>query len=561
MDEYSLSMIDNIKHFIKQFTDSNDKIDINAYINYYRGLNVTPSFGVGNLAFVPFISFLGGNQTTQKGIYPVILFYRLKNTIILSYGKSVKNHPSIEWNLLNPQTIETYFEENKISGFRTKEKAYFNSYVYKVYRLDSLDFNDLVTDLNSLIDIYKSILIKNGEESIVDFKRPPRSKDIKREKFDLNNYTLSESTHNMNFSIERICKEISSTGLIYSETLIKRFTYSLLTKPFVILSGLAGSGKTQLALAFAKILSEDSDDQICFVPVGADWTNREPLLGYPNAITNNEYVLPESGVLQLILKASKNLHKPYFIILDEMNLSYVERYFADFLSAMEAKNMKIKLWDVDTQDVPRGISLPRNLFIIGTINVDETTYMFSPKVLDRASVIEFKVDEIDMDKFLTISPNVDVDLVQGNEASMAKNFVEKSNTKIEVNTEAIKSTLIDFFTKLKKVNAEFGYRTATEIARFIALATEDKGLTMDEAVDAAIVQKLLPKLHGSRKKLDGTLKALWSLCMKKECDVSLEQKYYSPDLEIQCLYKLSADKILRMYSTAIDNGFTSFAEA
>lgn len=63
-----------------------------------------------------------------------------------------------------------------------------------------------------------------------------------------------------------------------------------MTKPFVILSGLAGSGKTQLALAFARSMAENVDQQLCVVPVGADWTNREPLLGYPNALKQGEYV-------------------------------------------------------------------------------------------------------------------------------------------------------------------------------------------------------------------------------------------------------------------------------
>ena len=74
------------------------------------------------------------------------------------------------------------------------------------------------------------------------------------------------------------------------------------------------------------------------IPVGADWTNREPLLGYPNALNVGEYIRPESGALDLILNAQADSKNPYFLILDEMNMSHVERYFADFLSAMESVN-------------------------------------------------------------------------------------------------------------------------------------------------------------------------------------------------------------------------------
>lgn len=125
------------------------------------------------------------------------------------------------------------------------------------------------------------------------------------------------------------------------------------------------------------------------VPVGADWTNREPLLGYPNALSEGEYVMPENGALELLIQAGKeeNRNKPYFLILDEMNLSHVERYFADFLSVMESQEAiplhpDTEIWKKCR--VPAKISLPSNLFIIGTVNIDETTYMFSPKVLDRA---------------------------------------------------------------------------------------------------------------------------------------------------------------------------------
>lgn len=145
------------------------------------------------------------------------------------------------------------------------------------------------------------------------------------------------NTDDLSLSIENIVQSILSTGLIYSPTLIKRLAFSLMAKPFVILSGLAGSGKTQLTLAFAKCLSEKIKEQVCTVSIGADWTNREPLLGYPNALNKDEYVLLESGVLQLLIRANEDSSKPYFLILDEMNLSVVERYFADFLSAMESR--------------------------------------------------------------------------------------------------------------------------------------------------------------------------------------------------------------------------------
>jgi 5-methylcytosine-specific restriction protein B len=114
---------------------------------------------------------------------------------------------------------------------------------------------------------------------------------------------------------------------------------------------------------------------------------------------------------------------------------------------------------------------------------------------------------------------------------------------------------------LKSVNAEFGYRSASEIYKYIDVARANDDyegdLKMDDnsILDSAIVQKLLPKLHGSRKKLSPTLKALWDLC---GAESNLDGEHPDPE---KTLYPLTADKILRMYRSAVDNGFTSFSEA
>ena len=372
------------------------------------------------------------------------------------------------------------------------------------------------------------------------------------------------------FSINSIIEYINKTGLLYSPSLIKRFAFSLMAKRFLILSGLAGSGKTQLALAFAKALVQDKEKQMCAVSVGADWTNREPLLGYPNALKAGEYIKPENGVLDLLIEANKpeNASKPFFLILDEMNMSYVERYFADFLSAMESHE-PVALWkDCNNESdscgnyVPEKIGLPDNLFIIGTINVDETTYMFSPKVLDRANVIEFKISIDEMTEFLDGIRQVDCSSICSKAAGMGADFVKLANSKEFGGEQVATDTLKAFFTELKNVNAEFGYRSATEIFRFISQARKNddtaEKMSETEILDAAILQKLLPKLHGSRKKLEPALKRLWKLCFEPSVKDTMQITRENID---KAVYKESADKIYRMYESANANGFTSFAEA
>lgn len=329
---------------------------------------------------------------------------------------------------------------------------------------------------------------------------------------------------------------------------------------------MSGSGKTKLAQSFIQWICEN-EEQYKIVPVGADWINREPLLGYPNGLKDTEYVTPDNGVLQLMLDAAKeeNQEKPYFLVLDEMNLSHVERYFADFLSIMESDD-SIKLYtgserkSTNEQLIPQTISWPKNLFIIGTVNIDETTYMFSPKVLDRANVIEFRLDEADLDKFLSNPMKVDLSQLVGQGVSMASSFLSLAqDTETIANTE-LNITLINFFKELKAIGAEFGYRSAFEIHLLFAQFSKiDKDLATDEKVDFAVMQKLLPKLHGSRSKIVKSLEALMKLCLVDSKDFNISKLEGITEENIK--YKVSFDKLKRMYFNALNNGFTSYAEA
>ena len=543
-------------------------VAINKLPKFYNGLNVEASVGIGRATSIPWISFTGYNQKTSNGIYPVILFYRENKILIVAFGISATNKPAELWSLPGLKTLDQFFTEQNIPQTKI-EKKYNASFIHSVFPVNiannkvnesALNIDNVIDSLSKVCNIYKNHF--EGKNT-ADIKGNPSSVEDSL-------YTQEKIEEKQTFKIVNIINHINETGLLYSPSLIKRFAFSLMAKRFLILSGLAGSGKTQLALAFAKALVEDKEKQMCVVSVGADWTNREPLLGYPNALRPGEYIKPENGVLDLLIEANKpqNASKPFFLILDEMNMSYVERYFADFLSAMESHEA-IALWKECNNEnesceceVPERIGLPDNLFIIGTINVDETTYMFSPKVLDRANVIEFKISIDEMDKFLDGIGKIDCSSVSSKAAEMGADFVRLANCKEFENEQATTDTLKAFFTELKSVNAEFGYRSATEIFRFISQAHKNddtaEKMSKEEVLDAAILQKLLPKLHGSRKKLEPALKGLWKLCF----DPSIKDTMQISRENIEkAIYKESADKIFRMYESAYANGFTSFAEA
>ncbi len=338
---------------------------------------------------------------------------------------------------------------------------------------------------------------------------------------------------------------------------------ALLTKRFCILTGLAGSGKTKLAEAFATWLCE-SPAQYRIVAVGADWTSNENLLGFADALKLGQYRAPVNGALELLLRAHADEEKPYFLILDEMNLSHVERYFSDFLSAMESGNAPLSLHggpagmaldETGATVVPPKLSLPTNLFIIGTVNVDETTYMFSPKVLDRANVIEFRAGADQMATFLDDPAGINLQELETQGVPFATWFVRRALDDADIAALAdsagaelapkLKADLIEIFAKLASFGAEFGFRTAKEIARFMVIHRELSGPDWDykDALDAQVLQKLMPKLHGSARKLEGVLKALADFAGNTNRDLPLTR-----------------EKIERMQLRLERDGFTSFAE-
>ena len=311
---------------------------------------------------------------------------------------------------------------------------------------------------------------------------------------------------------------------------------SACAKPFTILAGGTGTGKTRAAkLAAISIAGKESVE---VVAVGADWTDNRPLLGFRNLLTEGckTYVAPPA--LRIALRALTNPEKPFFLILDEMNLSHVERYFSDFLSSMESKE-QIKLHDstqaLNTDDfvaVPGKIEWPNNLYVIGTVNIDETTYMFSPKVLDRAHVIEFNVtwDEIliGLEGAATSEP-FSLRTEQVDEFMRISRLKEKSLTKED--HDLLMNVLEDLHAALEGTRFVFAHRTARECINYIASAKHLEKAEIiapndtKSLIDLAILQKALPKLNGASGTLSKVLEDLIKVFDKhhlKLCKEKLE---------------------------------------
>lgn len=402
--------------------------------------------------------------------------------------------------------------------------------------------------------------------------------------------TYPHKTNHISDLPEAFSSACSTVLRVQSKT-ITRVCAALLSKRFLIATGLAGSGKTKLAQALARWITpsggESSLPTYAVIPVGADWTGSENVLGYPSGLDSGSYLAKPA--LDLILQAQAHPGIPHFLILDEMNLSHVERYFADILSAIESEE-DIPLHGEEERKaggrvIPQKLGLPKNLFIVGTVNVDETTYMFSPKVLDRANVIEFRMDVGELKAFLGNPAKPDLARLDGKGAGFCKAFADAAGGPADVPEEArepFEREMELFFKALQGHGAEFGYRVAHEAARFAHFYKALGNRPGEEdwfpaAFDCIIVQKFLPKLHGSRAKLGPLLKKLWFLCLNEaaalgadalkaaeEAARSTDRKAEpttDPDILAGARYPLSAEKIGRMWRLLNENGFASFAEA
>lgn len=402
-------------------------------------------------------------------------------------------------------------------------------------------------------------------------------------------YETTAAATALNSLVHAFHEDLKSAQLVFSDALITRFCASLLARRFLILTGLSGSGKTKLAEAFARWLSPGAENSFHkIVPVGADWTSNEQVLGYPDALHAGRYETRPTLDLLLHAAQSERENLPHFLVLDEMNLSHVERYFSDFLSVMET-GAPLDLYSGEARGkVSSQLFLPRNLYIAGTVNVDETTYLFSPKVLDRANVIEFRAEEDEIFNYLETFSAVDLSKIDARGAKFVEPFMHAARLEPHL-TEEDKDVLAEAFRRIFRVTSlfgrEFGFRTLHDVSRFIfyyRMLVGDENWDIDEAIDAQIYQRVLPRLYGSRAQVQLIIWALGAMCLAGDLnDADFENQILKPLQQGSAIpnpfeatgaaesissafagakYPMSAEKLYRM-ERRLRDGFVSFMEA
>lgn len=509
-------------------------------------IDVEYSKGVGKFPRVPWVCLLPSGQTVGNGVYVAICFGREGAGAVAGFAESVKN----------PKGLKT-IDRNKQKPLQIDltgggESTSYNAAFENPQEFRPEDFNE---------EKFRIQIATSLSRCLEFLGMKPK------EKFGFQQMAAFQSA-------------LAAIGFNVINTLPANFIVALHAKPFLILTGNSGTGKTKLAELFASWLCGNKEHRSALVPVGADWTDNRNVLGFVNHIRPTKPegeqdevpVYQSTKILDLLLAAREDSTRPYFLILDEMNLSHIERYFADFLSAMESKDGGLHLHREGRNlprkpkgkaDVPETLPLPQNVFVIGTVNVDETTYMFSPKVLDRANVIEFRVDAGAPKSFLAsggksigeITPAPDGydqaflelsyrarGLNEGQPLVLVPNPPPEAKEALAKCTD----TIDNLFALMQKCHQEFAFRSMAEILRFLAV---DYELTADKAkwnwqaaMDAQILQKILPKLHGSKRKIGPLLVALATYCEEGKKDAAEKLLMGNAGTE---MYEASGEKVFK----------------
>ena len=367
-------------------------------------------------------------------------------------------------------------------------------------------------------------------------------------------------------------QEDSLTSIKQLPAVYRPFITAIKSKPFLLLAGISGTGKSRIVreLAFMTCPKELQDEDgttpgnYCMIEVKPNWHDSSELLGYYSSFNGGGYRFTKFD--RFVVKAWMNPDVPFFVCLDEMNLAPVEQYFAEFLSVLETRSrdnegnvvtgalvdkqyfkddtkMSTELgldkgdeWTIKVRSdlVNKGLTLPPNLIVIGTVNMDDTTYQFSRKVIDRAMTIEmnggelsqmfgnsnslkYRSDEDVVKLGLFKAPYINADEVIERYQSQAQIIKEKLPEKLEAVNTALKDTPFQVsYRVLNELVIYLGALMDVSTAKGEAIDDDALPALIDQAMDQITLMKILPRIEGDEdmfRRSGGTnvLKTLQSL--------------------------------------------------
>ncbi len=355
---------------------------------------------------------------------------------------------------------------------------------------------------------------------------------------------------------------------------------ALRTKPFMLLAGISGTGKSRIVREMAKACWKEGDPEyennnprnFCMVQVKPNWHDSSEMIGYVSRLNGEKFVV--GPFLRFLAAALKEPEVPYFLCLDEMNLAPVEQYFAEYLSVIESRKLNsdgtittdpiieyvdepwyhsliAQLFDDEDRGASRRLTIPQNLFVVGTVNMDETTFSFSRKVLDRAMTIE--MNEVNLHGGLEKGT--------GNEIGYIGNSIMGDTAEGCDVYEDNRDLCDQVLAYLEQVNSilegtpfKIAYRTRNE---FLMYAVNRKALAPDsqlwQTLDEMTSMKILSRIEGDSDRTEKPLTELKKLVEEHIVNAIPPVEEGKPAQK-----SISATKIDEMLAKLKATGFTSY---
>lgn len=368
------------------------------------------------------------------------------------------------------------------------------------------------------------------------------------------------------------------------------------SKPFLLLAGISGTGKSRIVRELARACwTEGSEEYKAqkpknfeMVQVKPNWHDSSELIGYVSRVSGSP-VFVAGDFLKFVAKAWENSEVPYFLCLDEMNLAPVEQYFAEYLSVVESRKCQEngtittdpileknkEDWyrvltseltdndDVRNRFLNDGICIPQNLIVVGTVNMDETTFSFSRKVLDRAMTIE--MNEVDLYGGLDSQYEKIGKLEAGNLIGTAVEGVDVYQDNKAVCDMALKY-LEAVNTELEGTPFKVAYRTRNEFLLYVVNNLPynkdqdgnelEQNFVIARALDEITSMKILSRIEGDETKIGKLLDKL-SAIISEQLKVISEKEYSAKKDDGEKVYSVSLAKLEEM-KKRLESGYTSF---
>ena len=435
-----------------------------------------------------YISKLYKYNTTGLENIPYIIYY---NTETMEY-RVLGNFTGFEYDLL--QGIKFSFSELKSFIF---EEDWYDDVVSFSKNPSIVFISDNVhKKIVAKLDSIEPIFIKEKEENRIDVKEVEAQ------------YNVIDPEWEFIEHFEAVAKK---DELFYEKKDLINFHTAVKSSSLVILSGLSGTGKSQLVQCYAKALGL-LDDAFHMIPVRPNWNDDSDLIGFVDSM-HMVYRPSDSGFINILMEASleKNREKLYIICFDEMNLARVEHYFSQFLSILEipersrilrlyASEYESRLYNSDKYKST--IKIGNNVRFIGTVNIDESTFHFSDKVLDRSNVIKLDIIPYTKWKMMDITTR----------GTLFKEWSYKEYDDLIKGTRDnyLSDREREFIWKVHQLlnscgqNLGIGPRILKQIGKYLAnlpRVDSDENISRDEGFDIQFVQRILTKLRGQKEQL------------------------------------------------------------